>query len=212
MQNYLFMNRKIYFNDKFIEFTHGSMQSSQNQGFKFFESLQNERDLKRIMEEFLDETKTNSISISNIRFEKALKILKKLFYYIEAAGGFIEKEKTFLFIRRHGKWDLPKGKLEKGETIEHAAIRECEEECSVKDLKIIKPLSSTFHIYEHKKGFALKQSYWFHMRTDYAKELIPQAEESITEVKWFSRSDIESIILKDTYYTISDVTREGLKG
>jgi ADP-ribose pyrophosphatase YjhB (NUDIX family) len=205
------MNRKIYFNDKFIEFVDDPMQSSQNQAFKFFAGLQNEKILNTTIEEFLDETKTNSVTISNISFKKALKILKKSFYYIEAAGGFIEKDGQFLFIRRHGKWDLPKGKLEKDETIEHAAIRECEEECAVKGLKIIKPLSSTFHIYHYKKGYALKQSYWFYMQTDYSEQLIPQTEESITEVKWFTREEIESTILSDTYYTISDVTKEGLK-
>jgi ADP-ribose pyrophosphatase YjhB (NUDIX family) len=206
------MNRKIYFNDKFIEFTGTDLQSSQNQGFKFFESLENEKKLKDIVDEFLDPTRTNSITVSNMPFSKVLKQLKKYFYYIEAAGGFIEKENEFLFIRRHGRWDLPKGKLEKGETIEHAAIRECEEECSVKGLKIVKQLPSTFHIYEYKKGHALKQSFWFYMLTDYSEKLIPQTEESITEVRWCKRPEIETTILKDTYYTIADVTREGLKG
>lgn len=194
-----------------MEFGESEMQSSQNQSFKFSESEESEKKLKKLVEEFLDETKKNSINITNIRFEKALDIMKKSFYYIEAAGGFIEKENKFLFIRRHNRWDLPKGKLEKNETIEHAAIRECEEECAIKNLQIIKPLSSTFHIYQYKKGYALKQSYWFYMRTDYSEELIPQTEESITEVKWFDRDEIDSVILKDTYYTISDVTKDGLE-
>jgi 8-oxo-dGTP pyrophosphatase MutT (NUDIX family) len=205
------MNRKIYYNDKFMTFVDNEMQASQNQAFKFFESIKNESALDNIIEEFLDETKTNSITISNISFEKALKILKKKFYYIEAAGGFIEKNNQFLFINRHGRWDLPKGKLEKNETIEHAAIRECEEECGIQDLKIIRPLPSTFHVYSYKKGFALKQSYWFYMRTNYSKKLVPQTEENITEVKWFDKEGVETVILKDTYYTISDVTMEGLK-
>jgi ADP-ribose pyrophosphatase YjhB (NUDIX family) len=202
------MNRRIYFNDKFMEFGNEAMQSSQNQSFKFSESGKN---LDKFIEEFLDETKKNSINITSIRFEKALEMMKRSFYYIEAAGGFIEKENKFLFIRRHNRWDLPKGKLEKNETVERAAIRECEEECAIKNLRIIRPLSSTFHIYQYKKGYALKQSYWFYMQTDYSEELIPQTEESITEVKWFSRSEIDSIILNDTYYTIGDVTKDALK-
>ena len=206
------MNKKVYFDDKFIEFVEDNPQSSLNQSFKFIEDLETEKAFKALVEEFLSETKNNSITISNIPFKTALKLLQKTFYYIEAAGGFIEKENEFLFIRRHGKWDLPKGKLEKNETIEEAAIRECEEECGIKNLKIIKALPSTFHIYQYKKGFALKQSYWFYMQTDYEKKLVPQLEESITEVRWFNKKDIEEVVLKDTYYTISDVTREALKG
>ncbi len=205
------MNRRIYLNDKFIEFTGDETQSSQNQSFKLDDSEESEKKLNEIMEDFTDESKKNSVYISNIDFQKALNILKKSFHYIEAAGGFIEKNNEILFIRRHDRWDLPKGKLEKNETVEEAAVRECEEECAIKNLKIIKPLSSTFHIYQYKKGYALKQSYWFYMQTDYSEKLIPQLEESITEVKWFTKKDIESIILKDTYYTISDVTLEGLK-
>ena len=114
--------------------------------------------------------------------------LKVSFLYIEAAGGFIERDKRFLFIHRLGKWDLPKGKLEKKETIENAAIRECEEECAIKNLKIVKQLASTFHIYPFKTGYVLKQTYWFYMKTNYAEKLKPQTEENIDEVKWFSEN------------------------
>jgi len=205
------MNRRIYLNDKYIEFTGSEAQSSQNQSFKLDFSHESEKKLNKLIEDFLDETKKNSFFIVTTDFEKALALLKRSFYYIEAAGGFIEKDHAFLFIRRHNRWDLPKGKLEKYETIEAAAIRECEEECGIRDLKIIRPLPSTFHIYAYKKGYALKQSYWFYMHTDYSEILIPQLEESITEVRWCSREEIDSEILNDTYYTISDVTRAALK-
>ena len=113
-------------------------------------------------------------------------------------------------IHRQGIWDLPKGKLEKGETIKNAAIRECEEECGIKQLTITKQLSSSFHLYKYKKGFALKQSYWFYMKSDYSKKLTPQIEEDIDEVKWFSKHEIETIIINHTYYTIRDVINEAI--
>ncbi|MBL7933413.1 MAG: NUDIX domain-containing protein [Bacteroidia bacterium] len=204
------MNRKIYFNDKFIEFIEPGSQSSQNQDFKFFQSIQNEKDLKKALAEFLDPGKTTNLFVYNIKFSEALRLLKNDFHYIEAAGGFIEKQNEFLFIRRHNRWDLPKGKLEKNEGIKEAAVRECEEECGIKRLTILKELPSTFHIYPFKNAHALKQSYWFYMTTDYSEKLVPQVEESITEVRWFSRKEIESEILKDTYYTIRDVTLAGL--
>lgn len=204
------MNTRIYLNDKFIEFTGTNTQSSQNQSIKLENTKEDEKKLNNLVEDFLDVSKKNSIYISNISFETALELIKKSFYYIEAAGGFIEKDGKFLFIRRHNRWDLPKGKLEKGETIKEAAVRECEEECGIKGLNIIKPLNSTFHIYQYKKGYALKQSYWFYMQTDYADKLIPQLEESITEVDWFDKTTIQETLLKDTYYTIADVTKEAL--
>lgn len=40
-----------------------------------------------------------------------------------------------LFIKRNGRWDLPKGKAEKRETIEETAIREVEEETMVENLR-----------------------------------------------------------------------------
>lgn len=204
------MNRKVYFNDKFIEFVGENLQSTLNQSFKFEEGKEGEKQFLKLIHQFLIDQKNTSISISNIAFHKALHLLKNTFYYIEAAGGLIEKNGEFLFIRRHNRWDLPKGKLEKKETIEHAAVRECEEECGIKELTIIKPLSSTFHIYAYKDGFALKQSYWFYMQSTYAEKLVPQLEEDITEVRWFKQNEIQEIVLKDTYYTISDVVLEGV--
>ena len=101
---------------------------------------------------------------------------------IPAAGGLVLNPKTeILFIFRDGVWDLPKGWIEKGETIENAAIREVEEECGISNLQLIKPLVTTYHIYFYK-GIKLKQTYWFLMSSNYQKELIPQTEEGITQV------------------------------
>lgn len=116
-----------------------------------------------------------------------------------------------MFIYRFDRWDLPKGKLEKGETIEHAAVRECEEECAVKNLKIEQQISSTYHVYKYKKGFAIKQTYWFYMTTDYDKKLKPQKEENITDVKWFNKNDISTIVFGNSYFTIKDVVMEAFE-
>ncbi|MBX3165646.1 MAG: NUDIX domain-containing protein [Bacteroidetes bacterium] len=200
------MNRKIYFNDKFIELIESDVQPSNNQAINFFDvSNAKKQAVKKIISDFLKSENNTSITLNIENFNDFLSVLKKQFYYIEAAGGFIEKENKYLFIHRHGRWDLPKGKLEENESAEAGAIRECEEECGVKKLKIVKQLPSTFHIYAYKDGFALKQAYWFYMQTDYEGKLIPQTEEDIHDVKFFSKKDIQGIVLKDTYYTISDV-------
>jgi ADP-ribose pyrophosphatase YjhB (NUDIX family) len=203
------MNKKIYFTNKFIEFAPSQTQSSQNQTIKIYDA-ENKQTLKNIIDDFLDQNNFNSVQIFNYNFEEVFNFIKGSFSYIEAAGGFIERDKEYLFIHRLGKWDLPKGKLEKKETIENAAIRECEEECAVKNLEIVKPLASTFHIYPYKTGYALKQTYWFYMKTNYTKKLKPQTEENIDEVKWFSENEVKQIAFNDTYLTIKDVILEAI--
>jgi 8-oxo-dGTP pyrophosphatase MutT (NUDIX family) len=203
------MNKKIYYNNKFIEFWETQSQSSQNQTIKIF-SPKNTQTLKIIIDDFVQKNDLNSIAILNYDFDEIIKFFKNSFFYIEAAGGFIEKDKHFLFIHRLGKWDLPKGKLDKGETIENAAVRECEEECAVTNLKIVKQLSSTFHIYQYKTGFALKQTFWYYMTTDHTGKLIPQTEENIDDVVWFSEKEAKKTAYNDTYLTIKDVILEAL--
>ncbi len=206
------MNIQIYFNNKFIELSSNVIQNSQNQAIKKSYLLNdNKLNFNKIIDEFLFDPSNDNIKIVSSDLNSLLELFKSKFYYIEAAGGFIEKDNEFLFIHRQGIWDLPKGKLEKGETIKNAAIRECEEECGIKQLTITKQLSSSFHLYKYKKGFALKQSYWFYMKSDYSKKLTPQIEEDIDEVKWFSKHEIETIIIKHTYYTIRDVINEALE-
>ena len=124
------------------------------------------------------------------------------FTIIEAAGGVvISSEGKILFIYRNEKWDLPKGKVEKGESVQEAALREVKEECGIKDdLSLGEYLGKTYHIYEHKKKEILKISHWFKMYSD-EKELTPQFEEDITRVVWKDSKDIQQA-LKNTYPNI----------
>jgi len=203
------MNKKIYYNNKFILLGNEDRQTSQDQSIKSYSNL-SEQNLKEVMDEFLSEKKKNSIKIVTEDPTFIFNQLKQLFYSIEAAGGFIEKNQQYLFIHRHGRWDLPKGKLEKNETIENAALRECEEECGVKNLQIVHALASTFHFYAYKNSFAFKQTYWFYMKTNYVEKLTPQIEESIDEARWFNKEDIISHAMLNTYFTINDILAEAL--
>lgn len=124
------------------------------------------------------------------------------FIIIEAAGGKVfNHNNEVLFIYRNDKWDLPKGKIEKGESVEEAAIREVEEETRIKYLKIVKPLETTYHIYRHNEKYVLKISYWFKMTSDFKGKLLPQQEEGITKVKWLSGNEIKKA-LENTYENI----------
>ncbi|SDR76292.1 NUDIX domain-containing protein [Polaribacter sp. KT25b] len=120
---------------------------------------------------------------------------------IPAAGGLVlNQKKEVLFIYRNNFWDLPKGKIEKGESIETAGIREVEEECSIFNLSIKKKLITTYHIYFYK-GIKLKETHWFLMTSDFDKPLVPQTEEGITEVCFKNEKEIDEA-LKNTFANI----------
>lgn len=125
------------------------------------------------------------------------------FKVVEAAGGFVKNElEEVLMIYRFDKWDLPKGKIEKGETPEITALREVKEECGVKNLEIVKPLSSTYHIYaDGKNGNILKISHWFEMKNTSSENLIPQKEEGIVMVKYVNKNQLKEIF-NNTYTNI----------
>ena len=129
---------------------------------------------------------------------------------VEAAGGLVENEQGhWLFIYRNGMWDLPKGKLEKGESIEECAVREVAEECGIAKPTIVRQLSTTYHTYTLKSEKILKPTYWYLMKSTDVSELIPQTEEGITEVKWVS-TDEAHLLADGSFGSIQEVVKEGL--
>lgn len=129
----------------------------------------------------------------------------KLFKVIEAAGGIVQNEKKeLLFIYRHGKWDLPKGKLEKGEKEQDCALREVTEETGVTNLHLKKKVGETYHVYDEFGKHFLKISHWYYMSCPSKEILIPQTEEDITELKWVKTLDIKEP-MKNTYASIKDI-------
>jgi len=127
---------------------------------------------------------------------------------IEAAGGIVKNENgDFLFIYRHDKWDLPKGKIEKGERIKDAAVREVEEECGIVVSKLGKRLCKTYHAYISREEVVLKKTYWYKMRCKGQYKLVPQIDEGITDVKWFKPKKIHTIV-ENTFPSIMDVLVE----
>lgn len=139
--------------------------------------------------------------------EFLLNCFKAMFKVIEAAGGLVRNPKgEYLFIFRNGKWDLPKGKIEKEESIENAAIREVEEECGISGLRILKQLDTTYHTYSINGQSVLKPTYWFEMESSDSSALVPQEEEGITEVKWFPIKDL-GVIKENTYGSVLDIIK-----
>jgi 8-oxo-dGTP pyrophosphatase MutT (NUDIX family) len=135
--------------------------------------------------------------------ESAIEKFKTIYKHIIGAGGLVMNQNNeILFIKRLGKWDLPKGKVEKNESFRETAIREVQEECGIAKLEIIKQLPDTFHIYAHKEKVIFKQVKWFEMYTNQIKTTA-QREEGIVEAKWFPLSDL-SIPFANTFENIKD--------
>ena len=134
-------------------------------------------------------------------------VFKEHFKVIEAAGGIVKnKKKEYLLIYRHDTWDLPKGKIDPGETPEEAAVREVSEECGLSGLKLGSQVQNTYHIYEHKEKQILKVTYWYLMNSD-QKDLKPQLEEGITDLGWKSASELQALF-ENTYPNIELLLKE----
>jgi 8-oxo-dGTP pyrophosphatase MutT (NUDIX family) len=137
--------------------------------------------------------------------EKLKETFFKNFKIVEAAGGIVQNDKKdILFINRLGKWDLPKGKIEKGEKEEACAVREVTEETGVTDLRLKKKIGETYHVYNEFGKHFLKISHWYYMTCPSAQSLIPQTMEGITEVKWVKTKDIKEP-MKNTYPSIKNI-------
>ena len=147
----------------------------------------------------------NKIQKASLYYPDEKVILKKLKEKIpvaKAGGGLVyNKRGEVLFIFRNGKWDLPKGGIEKNEDIEHTAIREVEEETGVSELKIVKKLQKTYHVFRRNGKFKLKITHWFEMTSSYEGTLTPQEKEGIEKAVWLKPEEIP-VALKNSYENI----------
>ncbi|HET6568980.1 MAG TPA: NUDIX hydrolase [Rhodothermales bacterium] len=130
---------------------------------------------------------------------------------VTAAGGYVVRPggnaPEVLVIFRRGVWDLPKGKLDRGETVEACALREVREEIGVADLHLLQPAGTTEHGYDDEDAYAVKTTHWFLMRTA-ETDFTPQKEEDIEQVAWMPWPEaLERIgydTLRDHMHSITD--------
>lgn len=134
-----------------------------------------------------------------------IQLLRSKLLFIKAGGGYVlNGHGQLLMIFRRGFWDLPKGKLDHGESIEQCAMREVEEECGIAGLTISSPPYSTFHLYQDQGRVVVKESVWFKMHTTDDRSLTPQTEEDIEEARWVGQP-IPMPLINGTYLSIREV-------
>ncbi|WP_290368659.1 NUDIX domain-containing protein [Chryseobacterium sp. Bi04] len=160
--------------------------------------------------DILENTSVKELNVFGENIDEIWREFQKLFRIIEAAGGIVSNpEGEILFIKRLGKWDLPKGKMEKGESQEESAVREIEEETGLKDVELVQFINTTYHIYVERNGEKiLKCTHWFEMNFNGEATFKPQAEEGITEVAWKKRQQIENEVFPSTFKNIKLIIKD----
>lgn len=106
-------------------------------------------------------------------------------------------------IYRMKKWDLPKGKKEKGESNKDTAVREVEEECNV-SVKLAGKICTTWHTYTMNKNAMLKKTRWYMMDLVDDSKMRPDTKEDIEELRWMSPKEVYHA-LTDSYKSINYV-------
>ena len=195
---------KIFFEDRLINISSKlDFKSIKPNSIYFF--YKNKKSFNKIVKEFIKNKEIKHLIITTKKTKKVFSKLKAKFKIINAAGGIVfNKKLQLLIIKRDGKWDLPKGKVEKNEKIKTAAIREVEEECGISNLKVVKKITKTYHTYIFNNNDILKTTYWYLMNYKDNEKLAPQTEEGITEVKWIDIDKIDEV-LSNTHKSLLDI-------
>lgn len=187
---------KVFVNDKPLFLTNHIFKETDFQLF-LLESV----DIKQIIIKMFN-NKISKAYLYHPDEKEIMKTLKTKIPVQKAGGGLVfNKKGEVLFILRNGKWDLPKGGIEKGEDIEQTALREVEEETGVNKLAITGKLQKTYHIFKRNGRYKLKITHWFEMTSDFDGIPLGQAEEGIEKVEWKNPEQIQEA-LKNSYENI----------
>src|SRR5215217_1033786 len=206
------MQRKIYFNNKPLflvtELTKEVEEYLHHEETVFIDEF-NSHTVKAMIHE-MEQTKILRGVFLHHDVEAVLNSFKKKLSLVKAAGGFVHTEDdNVVLIFRRGKWDLPKGKLDKNEDLKTCALREVKEETGLTDVKIEQPLTITYHTYHQFGEHILKESHWYLMAAD--KQLLtPQTDEDITKCEWVSVDELGPY-MDNTHASILDVVNNGIK-
>ena len=204
---------KIYFNDKplfLCDAVDDIIQPYVHHDDAIFMDELDSHSIKTIIHE-MEQPQVHAGVFYHPDLHELKKAFTKKFTLIRAAGGLAQNEKKeILMILRRGRWDLPKGKLDKGESLEDCAVREVEEETGLKNVQLKSPLLITYHTYHEGTKHILKESHWFIMKIKGEQKLIPQTTEDITEIKWIDATSLSSY-LKKAFPLINDIIEAAMQ-
>lgn len=198
---------KVFINEKKLTLSQSPINGIEKTlAFEDFTTLEMAVDL-------LENTSCPEVNVFHEDVEMAWDTFRKTFKIVEAAGGIVKNnEGNLLFIHRLGRWDFPKGKIEIGESLQEAALREVEEETSLKELQLIDFLNNTYHIYRERNGnLVLKITHWFRMNYLGNEQPTPQVEEGIIKAEWLNFNDIENEVIPTTFKNIQLILEEYLR-
>ena len=202
---------KIFHRDRCLILAEGGLQDQAGIPSEYID-YQDIKKIKKRYEAFLSDAHGGDFIWETDSENELFKNFQSLLQPIGAAGGLVlNTDRQLLMIYRLGYWDLPKGKIEKGEAIDTAALREVEEECGISQIKITRDLGVTYHAYVLKGEWVLKTTYWFEMAfSGGSVALVPQTEENITKAEWLKRAEVESA-MPNSYPLIKEIiTRSNL--
>ncbi len=197
---------KVFFDDRLLFLT----DKQKNQlGFDFdvFEQFSTLANLEKTILSFENETDKKVVVISHTDVHMLKNYVQSFFQLVKAAGGLVlNNEGKLLIIKRYNKWDLPKGKIDRGENPQEAALREVKEECGIHGMEMEKNEKAvcTFHLYRLKNKKVLKKTYWFRMFYPGNEIPVPQTEEDISLACWIEKDEIPDI-LNNTYLSLKDL-------
>ena len=204
-------NYKIYYNDRVVVLSNKISKSFKKDNGLFYK-YQTKEELFELLNAFENFLHIETLYVQHDDLDELLEKIKSCFTFIEAAGGVVrDKKGKILAIFRRGKWDLPKGKVEKGEFYKQTALREVQEECGLKRIEAGKHLFDTYHIYTEKGTKILKRTIWYDMLLTGDEEPVPQVSEDITEIRWIDYNSVGEV-MKNTYASLKDIFMAVLGG
>ena len=196
------MQTTIYFTDRAVVF----VTPSEFQAMSDDEAVVGCSDLSRAKILKIFET-CNRVVVLCDNPQQTIARFAEEFVVKEAAGGVVYNETgEVLMIYRRGRWDLPKGHIDPGETPEECAVRETAEETGVSGAKIVSHLCNTLHAYDVYGVWELQRTWWYAMRS-HGRKLWPQTEEDIAMAEWCDEPSVQRN-LQATYPTIVQVVEE----
>lgn len=198
---------KVFLNHRIL-FIGNNVQNVDQSGLVLVEASDSDS-IQQACELFLNDEQNRNVFLQVDGFEKPHVLLSSFFKIVKAAGGLVVNNSgEFLCIKRWGKWDLPKGKIEKGETKKNAALREVAEETGISCLALNQKLTVSYHIYKskfHNNEWILKPTYWYSMLTLNNQEPVPQLNEDISEACWLTAGQVKEMVLPNTYPSLLPV-------